>query len=79
VIVALVGVMLRYSRHALERLRARGISKAEVEAVLAAPDWTCPDRAGNPCYVRRVGARRIKVVIKESDARFVITVINLDE
>lgn len=54
----------------------RGISEAEVEAVIADHD---EDRAGNPLdrrlYIGRVGRRRLGVVVVEgSDPLIVVTV-----
>lgn len=70
--------MLRYSRHARQRQAERGISDAEVESVVDNPDVTFADKKGNPCSVREIDGRRIKVVISSVDLDFVITVIDLD-
>lgn len=39
---------------------------------------TFDDTKGNPCFVRELDGRRIKVVISKDDPTFVITVIDLD-
>ena len=70
--------MLRYSRHARQRQAERGISDTDVECVVEKPDVTFADKKGNPCYIREIGGRRIKVVIASTDSYFVITVIALD-
>jgi hypothetical protein len=45
-------------------MHERHVTEAEVMAVLVARDVEYQDRAGNAIYVARVGARRIKVVVK---------------
>jgi hypothetical protein len=70
--------MLRYSTHARDRMRERDVTEADVAAVLDDHDVSFADRKGNPCYVRHVSGRRIKVVVAADDAGFVITVIDLD-
>ncbi len=70
--------MLRPSRHARQRMVERSISYQEVEAVVAKPDVTFTDRKGNPCSVRMICERRIKVVVSKDDPSFVVTVIDLD-
>lgn len=70
--------MLRYSRHARQRQAERGISDSEVEDVVDNPEVTFADKKGNPCYIREIAGRRVKVVISSADPDFVITVIDLD-
>lgn len=70
---------MRLSRHAQSRSIERGISLAEIEAVLDHPDVSFTDRGGNPCYTRELSGRRIKVVVAANDPKFVITVIDLDD
>lgn len=55
----------------------RNVTEDEVAAVLNEHDVSFADRKGNPCYVRQVGERRIKVVVAQDDPNFVITVIDL--
>jgi hypothetical protein len=69
---------MRWSTHACKRAAERGIRLDEVEAVIDDPDVTFTDRKGNPCYIREVGGRRIKVVVAADDTAFVITVIDLE-
>jgi hypothetical protein len=71
--------MLRFSRHARERLLERNISESDVSLVLDDPDVTFPDKKGNPCTVKEIDGRRIKVVVSDADPEFVITVIDLDD
>lgn len=56
----------------------RSIDVAHVSAVLDDPSVTFTDRKGNPCYIREIDGRRIKVVVDAADAEFVITAIDLD-
>ncbi len=70
--------MRRFSRHARQRMLERAISEEDVEAVLGNPDVTFADPSGNPCSIREVNGRRIKVVVKAADTDFVITTIDLD-
>lgn len=70
--------MPRFSRHACQRMMERNISVADVTAVLDNPDVTFRDPKGNPCSVREVDGRRIKVVMSATDTDFVITAIDLD-
>ena len=70
--------MLRPSLHASQRMRERGISREEMCDVVENHDVSWCDKKGNPCFVREVNGRRIKVVVAADDADFVITVIDLD-
>jgi hypothetical protein len=49
------------TKHAQERMCERKISSAEIDAVLAAPDYTTPGKNGATCYWRTVSGRRIRV------------------
>jgi hypothetical protein len=69
---------MRFSRHALARLAERGVTQDEVASVISGAEVTYADPKGNPCYVRQIGQRRIKVVLAAADENFVITVIDLD-
>ena len=69
---------MRASRHAAERMAERNISLAEVSSVLDHPEVTFTDPKGNPCYIREVSGRRLKVVVAADDKDFLITVIDLD-
>jgi hypothetical protein len=70
--------MLRLSAHARQRMIERGITEEQITRVLADHDVSFTDRKGNPCYVRTLDGRRIKVVLAAQDPKFVITVIDLD-
>lgn len=64
----------RYTRHARDQMALRGISEAEVEAVLADFHTEYPDREGNRIVIGRPGGRRVKVVVaRGSDPPRVIT------
>lgn len=64
---------LIYTDHALEQMRDRGISKAEVVACWDDHHTEYTDRDGNPNYIADVSGRRIKVVVKRQNHRVVIT------
>jgi Domain of unknown function (DUF4258) len=49
------------TRHAQERMCERKITSDEIDAVLAAPDYTTPGKNGATCYWRTVNGRRIRV------------------
>lgn len=69
---------MRLSTHAANRASERGITRAQIAAVVGNPDITFTDRKGNPCYTAGIDGRRIKVVVAADDTEFVITVIDLD-
>jgi len=71
--------MLRYSKHARTRMAERGLSRADIEAVHAAPDITYPDGQGNKSLVGESGGKRIRIVVSGTDPEFVITAIDLTE
>lgn len=57
-----------------ENPEGRNISEAEVEATVEDPDIRYNDPVGKPTYVRHIGGRRIKVVVRPgSDPPYVIT------
>jgi hypothetical protein len=61
--------MVKYVPHARERLRERGITEAEVEAVVANPDTTMPGKiAGRQQRQGEVNGRRIAVIVAVDDA-----------
>jgi hypothetical protein len=70
--------MLRKSKHARERMAERGVTDDGVARVISDHEVSFTDKKGNPCFVRRIGGRRIKVVIAADDPEFVITVVDLD-
>ena len=68
---------VRYTRHARDQMTLRAVTEVEVEQVIADPDITYPDQYGNPCYVRWVSGRRIRVVVASgSSPPRVVTVIS---
>lgn len=69
---------MRLSAHARKRALERHIGLDDVRAVLEDPEVFFTDRNGNPCYIRCLHERRIKVVVAADDPEFVITVIDLD-
>jgi len=64
---------LIYTDHALEQMRDRRISKAEVIVCWDDHHTEYTDRDGNPNYIADVSGRRIKVVVKRQNHRVVIT------
>jgi hypothetical protein len=54
------------SRHACERAKQRGITVAEIEQAVRDHEVSFTDVKGNPCYVRGLGRRRIKVVVAKT-------------
>jgi len=68
---------INFTNHARDQMALRGISPAEVAQVVSDPDITYPDQYGNPCFVRWVAERRIRVVIAHgSESPRVITAID---
>jgi len=66
-----------YTHHARLRMRQRSSSEDEVEAVIGNADARYTDPDGNPCYVRTISGRRLKVVIEPgSNPPVVITVMH---
>jgi hypothetical protein len=55
---------MRFTRHALERMAERGITEAEIEAVLSSKDSTIAPGNSPDTYtaIGFAGTRRIKVV-----------------
>ena len=70
--------MLRPSVHASRRMSERGVTLDEICHVVENHDVSWPDKKGNPCFVREINGRRIKVVVAADDPEFVITVVDLD-
>lgn len=70
--------MLRPSVHAAQRMAERSISLGDIAHVLANHHVSWADKKGNPCFIREINGRRIKVVMAADDPDFVITVIDLD-
>lgn len=60
---------LVYTSHALEQMAERAISKAEVQQVVDKPDMTLPSHhaPNRRRFVRRIGGRRISVIIGPSN------------
>lgn len=69
---------MRYSGHARERMSERNVTEAEVAETVNDHEVSWADPKGNPCYVRLISGRRIKVVLAADDPNFVITVVDLD-
>jgi hypothetical protein len=75
---------LRYTRHALEQMRARRITAEEVEAVVLNPDVVHAGKQTHgraPTEVRRgrVRGRNLKVVVALTDPVTVITAASPQE
>ena len=76
--------MVRYSKHATERMLSRGIDAAAVRLTVEDPHATWPD-AQDPnhrIHMRTVNGRKIKVVLAETDDEgepLVVTVVDLTD
>jgi hypothetical protein len=69
--------MIKYTRHAKDRMKERGIAEEEVEYCIENYQTCYLDKAGNPIYKADLsGGRHIKVVVKANsvDPVIVITV-----
>jgi len=67
-------MVIRYTDHADLQMQARGISRDEVEAVMADPDIRLPGRQGRQQVLKRVAGRLIYVVYMPADPdRWIIT------
>ena len=64
---------LIYTDHALEQMRDRRISRAEVISCWEDHHTEYTDKDGNPNYIADVSGRRIKVVVKRQNHRVIIT------
>lgn len=68
---------LNYTHHARDQMILRAVTNVEVERVIADPDITYLDQYGNPCYIRWVAGRRIRVVVASgSNPLRIITVMS---
>lgn len=71
------------TRHALEQMRLRNVTKAEVDAVLDGPSVSVPSKRNKRARVvwKRIGPRRIALVVGPSKmgGDSVWTVYPLDE
>ena len=65
---------LRYSKHARDRMRKRGVTTQEVEQVLRQPDLSRPGDPGKTVYERRLGRVVCVVTVDDSDPQLVVTV-----
>lgn len=60
--------MIKYVPHARDRLRERGITKAEVELAVKNPDTTLPaNKPGREQRRAEVNGRRIAVIVAPDD------------
>jgi hypothetical protein len=63
-----------FSRHALEKMEERGITREEVEAALARPaGLPTPGQPGSIWIWGHAGSRILKVCVRVNDRQFVIT------
>ena len=63
---------IRYTLHAIKRLRQRGISREKVEACLNHPDKTIRDKESK--FVKKLNDKALTVVYRmETDSIIVIT------
>jgi hypothetical protein len=69
--------MIKYTRHARDRMKERGISEVDVEHCIKNYRTCYTDRTGNPIYKADLAdGRHIKVIVKANsvDPIVVITV-----
>ncbi len=69
--------MLRYTRHARDRMKQRGITEEDIEYCLNNYHTAYTDSSGNPIYKTDLpDGRKIKVVVKakSGDPKVIITV-----
>lgn len=67
--------MLTYKKHAIKRMRQRGISETEVNHCLNYHHICYTDKKGNPIYIADTpNGRRIKVVVAKDEPNTIITV-----
>lgn len=64
---------MQYTRHARRRMRLYGLTEADVEAVVAAPDERDVDGRGNPRLTRDVSGRIVVVALAGDDPTLVMT------
>lgn len=68
--------MANFSRHALEKMAQRGITREEVEAALARPaGHPTPGQPGTIWIWGHAGSRILKVCVRVHDRQFVITAV----
>lgn len=65
---------MRFTHHARNKMRQRGISPADVRVALANPHETRQDDRGNPVIAGVVEGRPLVVVLAADDPGLVITV-----
>lgn len=70
--------MLRLSVHASRRMAERDVTLDDIRLVISDHQVSWNDKKGNPCFVRELSGRRIKVVVAADDHEFIITVIDLE-
>ena len=64
------------TQHARDQMALRGVGQAEVKQVLADRGVLYPDQYGNPCYVRLIAGRRIRIVVAAgSNPPRIVTVV----
>ena len=68
--------MIRYTQHAKDRMRQRGITEDEVEFCLQHYHTSYKDIAGNPIYkVDLPDGRKIKTVVKGDSSDIIIITV----
>jgi hypothetical protein len=67
--------LIRFSRHARNKLRHARISPADARDALAGPREIGEDRQGNVAVTAEVAGRSVTFIIAVDDPRLVITVI----
>ena len=66
---------LTYTDHAKERMKHRGISKAEVEETVLQPYFTVPSRLGRFIAVKKYGDKYLKVICEKSNDKITVVTV----
>jgi mRNA-degrading endonuclease RelE of RelBE toxin-antitoxin system len=65
---------VRFTRHAKNRAREIGVTVADAERLVAAPDRIELGRNGKWAYVGRIRDQRVRVVVALDDPELIVTI-----
>jgi hypothetical protein len=66
---------ITYTDHAKERMRHRGILKADVENTICEPYFTVPSRLGRFIAVKKFGDKYLKVICEEGNDKITVVTV----
>jgi hypothetical protein len=66
---------LTYTDHAKERMKHRGISKAEVEETVLQPYFTVPSRLGRFIAVKKYADKYLKAICEKSNDKITVVTV----